>query len=373
MKEILQIICVTGLFGLTHLAQSQVSISGDLPQTYSQNFDGLGTTNVNWSNNLTLPGWFYNTGVNGTNDFPIAALLTNDGGSATAGFFNLGSNNSLDRALGSSAGLIFIFLTEDYYGAIFRNDSSNTITKVDLSYNGEQWRDSTNLIQSLQFFYRVGGGTNFIADPVHTGWTPAPKFNFVSPKNAGVGQLNGNDPANQKNIQNSIEGLNIPPGESFAIRWFDVDDAGFTVEDHHLGIDDVSVTFSSPLPGVSIDLKKPKTAKKLKFKTNKGFNIKGFISSETHPITKASYAAFVGTNTPTNLTFITAVKFKPSKGKLAKKGIDFIFQSNKDTRAGVGIAAGASPVTLIIKIEGTVSNTPGFAFFTNVYNNVVVK
>ncbi|MEZ5404747.1 MAG: hypothetical protein R3F23_00840 [Verrucomicrobiia bacterium] len=373
MKKITQSLSIIAFLSFIHWGHSQISISGDLPQTYTQNFDDLGTTNVNWANNLTLPGWFYNLGVNGTNDFPTVGLVTNDGGSAIAGFFNLGSNNSPDRALGSSAGLIFIFLIEDYYGAIFKNDSSNTITKVDLSYKGEQWRDSTNLIQSLQFFYRVGGGTNFIADPVHTGWTPAPKFNFVSPKNAGIGQLDGSDPANQKIIQNSIEGLNIPPGESFAIRWFDVDDAGFNVEDHILGIDDVAITFSAPLPGVAVDLKKPKKDKKLKFKGAKGFNLKGFVSSDVNPVTKVSYKAFGGTNEPTNLVFTTAGKFKAAKGKLAKKGVDFIFQSTKTTRAGVGISAGASPVTLIIKVEGTVSNTPGFAFFTNIFNEVTAK
>lgn len=372
MKKILQIICVTGLFGLTHLTQSQVSISGDLPQNYTQNFDSLGTASALWTNNVVLTGWHFVSSTNGAGSFDALGLATNNGSSFAGFWYNFGHPETPDRALGSVAGPFFGITFDHYYGAQFINNSSSPVTQVDISYTGEQWRDSTNLIQSLQFFYRVGG-SDFVADLANIGWTPAPILNFVSVQNLGVGAIDGNNPANQSSIQGTLSGLNIPAGESFWIRWFDVNDGGDNVLDHGMAIDDVSVTFSTPLPGVSIDLKKPKTAKKLKFKTNKGFNIKGFISSETHPITKASYAAFGGTNTPTNVTFTTAGKFKPSKGKLAKKGIDFIFQSNKDTRAGVGIAAGASPVTLIIKIEGTVSNTPGIALFTNVFNNVVVK
>ncbi|MFT0650833.1 hypothetical protein ACMEOK_17280, partial [Lactiplantibacillus plantarum] len=63
--------------------------------------------------------------------------------------------------------------------------------------------------------------------------------------------------------------------------------------------------------------------------------------------------------------------FKEAKGKLAKKkGVDFIFQSNKDTRPGIGITE--APVTLLVRVFGG-SNGTSQVTFTNIFTDVKIK
>ena len=360
------------LLSLFTLSQAQIPINGSLPQNYSQNFDSLGTNDVIWTDNSTIPGWLFRFSTNGVDAGPAPSLPASDGTDFLAAGFNLGTSASLDRALGSRS-LSFGVNFEMFFGAGFINNTLGTITNVSVSYTGEQWRDNTNLIQSLQFFYRVGG-TNFLADPSNIGWIAAPSLDFTSPQNNGADMiLDGNDPANRSAISGNVA-VNIAPGQEFWIRWADTFDTEF--EDHFLGIDDLSITFNgiNPPPllsGVTIELKKPKIGKRLKFKGSKGFKVKGLITSTSNTVSQASYAAFGGTNTPTNLTFISAGKFKTlTKGKLFKKGVDATFKSTKTTKAGAGITE--TPVTFLVRIFGG-SNNASQVTFTNIFTDVVIK
>lgn len=382
MKKLTQFFCVAGLIGFAHLGQSQISITGDLPQNYTQNFDdALGTNTVAWANEVTIPGWSFVQATNDVDAGPVASLLDSDGtfglGDGSSGL-NLGTIADPDRALGSRPGLgpfLSQPVREFFYGARFVNNSLGTITNVNISYNGEQWRANLNATPgTLDFYYRAGG-TDFIGDTNNTGWTAAPNLNFSSVNNALLNApIDGNDPANRSAINGDIS-VNIEPGQTFWIRWADLADTG---NGDHLSIDDVNITFNGinpppALTGVSIELKKPKIGKKLKLKTSKGINkVKGFVFSESNAISKVSYAAFGGTNTPTNLVFIDAGKFKVlTKGKLfKKKGVDAIFASNKNSRPGIGITE--APVTLLVRVFGG-SNGTSQVTFTNTFTDVKIK
>src|SRR5688572_23762366 len=66
---------------------------------YSQNFDSLGSASANWTNNVTLPGWYSSKGSgDSTNYF-------GDAGTSTAGGIHsygvAGVSNVADRALGT--------------------------------------------------------------------------------------------------------------------------------------------------------------------------------------------------------------------------------------------------------------------------------
>ena len=367
MKKIL---FTFALVSFLSLSQAQISITGPFPQNYSQDFDTLGTNNVDpWTDNSTIPGWLFVRSTNGIDAGSMPSLFASDGGLAIAIAFNFGTTNAIDRALGSRSLVLGGVSYEVFYGARFSNDSDSIITNISLAYTGEQWRDAVPAAQTIGFFYRVGG-TDFLGDPDNTGWTAVPILDFTSPQTTGADTaLNGNAPANRSPISGELS-VYILPGEEFWMRWADTFDTN--VDDHYLGIDDVDITFSGTplLSGVTIDLKKPKVGRKLKFKETKGFKVKGYIISASNTVGQASYAAFGGTNAPTNLTFITA-HFKPlTKGKLFKKGVDAIFQSTKTTKAGVGITT--APVTLLVRVFGG-SNNASQVTFTNVFTDATIN
>ena len=367
------------LLSLFALSQAQISINGSLPKNYTQNFDILGTNNVNWANESSILGWLFVVSTNGVDNGPITTLYPSDGGSMTLALgYTLGTTANLDRSLGSRS-LTFGDVYELFYGARFINNTLGTITNVSISYAGEQWRDADNNAQTIAFYYRIDG-SNFLGDPSNTGWTAASSLDFISPQNTGLNiALDGNNPTNRIVISDDIQ-VTLAPGQEFWIRWADT--ANTPSNDHILGIDDLVISFDgiNPVPppnlppvleGVTIELKKPKIGKRLKFKGSKGFKVKGLITSASNTVSQASYAAFGGTNTPTNLTFIDAGKFKLlTKGKLFKKGVDATFKSTKTTKAGAGITE--TPVTFLVRIFGG-SNNASQVTFTNIFTDVKIK
>lgn len=352
------ILCL--LIGSKEVTYGLIEIN-DIPSTYQQSFDSLGVNDVNWTDDSTLSGWFI------LPELGTLTLLEADSGTNafTGRAFNYGSSQDPDRAIGTRPHTT----TRSFFtGAGFVNSSPATITNVQLSYRGEQWRVSFDGAQQvLRFFYRVGSN-DFLADTNNIGWTPVPLLNFTSPQiMAGIStNLDGNEEQNSELLAQSISGISVPPGETFWIRWFDEDDIGQF--DHGLAIDDVNVTFAGL--GFQISLKKPKEGKTLKFKSTQGFKIKGNIVT-TNVVTKVSYAAFTGTNVSTNLTFVTAGKFKGlTKGKLFKQGVRYIFDSKKN-KAGKGLTQG--PIHLVIKIEGAQGNNAGSWSETRVLSDVQIK
>lgn len=380
LGSIVLIIAITTFF---NSAQAQIAIN-NLGQVYTQNFDSLGTNGVNWTNEVTISGWLFVQSTNSVDAGPITTLTASEGGIIFSfeGFpLNTGTSGANDRSLGSAAGLTFFPppTNDFFYGARFVNSTGNTITNMNVAYIGEQWRDQSATSQTIQFFHRVGG-TNFLGDPSNVGWTATPSLDFTSLQNANSGTLNGNNPANKTNIVNDIP-VTVAAGQEFWIRWADLDNVG--VSDQFLSIDDVTLTFtgintntntpaSNDVLAVTAEFKKPKS--KLRFKGTKGFGLKIYLRS-TNTLTKASYAAFGGngTNTPTNLVFVEAGKFIAAKGKLAKqKGVNIVVKSKKN-KVGVGITAGSSPVTLVLKVDGTQETNAVSALITNVFTDVKVK
>ena len=379
-------------FVLISISKAQIAVT-TLGQVYSENFDTLGATNITWTNEVTIPGWWFARSINGTNSSLQTVLFTNAGQNTVTISYNLGENNQPDRAIGALSGkgsLSWAPTNEYYYGAHFINVTTTTITNINLSYVGEQWRDSSLNAQTLNFFYRIGG-TNFLSDPNNVGWTAFPSLNFSSLQNTAINMpLDGNSPVNRTNLVSNIP-VNIAPDQEFWIRWSDTDFGGGTELDHTVGIDDVALTFTGIIPNnntnnpipinpsntvlaVTAEFKKPKT--KLRFKSSKGFKVKALLRS-VNTLTKASYVAFRGssTNAPTNLTFVNFGKFKIiTKGKLKKKGVNALAQTKgPSNKAGIGLIAGSAPVTLILKIDGTKNTNAASAFLTNIFTDVRVK
>ncbi len=224
--------------------------------SYSQNFDSLASSVLSWTNDVTLPGWFlFRQPASG----PVA--LTSyavDSGSGNSGsFISYGSTSASDRALGGlgSGGSYFGSPgSGDVAGWIalaLTNNSGTTINALDLSFNGEQWRNGGNAsAQSIVLQY--GFGSTFAA--VSNWIAPGGNFNWTSPvassSSAAIdGNVAGNGGGRVSNRGGSLQNLGWLANSNLWFRWIENNDAG---SDHGLAIDDLSINLGSSLPVVTI-------------------------------------------------------------------------------------------------------------------------
>ena len=229
MKKIFTLLSV---LSLTTLSYSQVSLTS-LNTAYTQNFDGLANSGTTYSTTLngTLAGWYIvETGSNSNTTYTVST------GSATAGdTYSFGAASSTERALGSIASGNLL----SRYGAQFKNDTGNLIDQLDISYVGEEWRfdpnRGTTIKDQITFEYSTD------ATSLTTGtWIPVSALTYETTNLTGTAGLrNGNDAAYRTAISNTITGLNINAGQTFWIRFVDVNVSG---TDDGLAIDDFSLT-----------------------------------------------------------------------------------------------------------------------------------
>jgi DNA/RNA endonuclease G (NUC1) len=206
----------------------------------TEDFDTLASAagNVAWVDNATIPGW-YSTRVtynSGTGSSSTGALYS---------FGVAGTNPVTDRALGSVASGTTMTV---YQAARLTNNTGATITSLDISYAGEQWRNGGNTTaHTLTFQYRVANaGVITGANTPATGWTTFSPLSFTGPVAAATAAaLDGNAPANRAAISATLT-VTVNTGQEIWIRWQDPDDLG---SDHGLAIDDFSVTANGIPPG----------------------------------------------------------------------------------------------------------------------------
>ena len=223
------------------LASAQILMSGG---TYVQNFNSLaGSGTVNWTNNITLPGWYAAKGnADGT------TYIGGSGTAATGSLYSFGTNGvnpASDRALGSVASTSTAYA----YGVRFINDTGLAATNITISFTGEQWRNAygsgamTNL---LTFSDQISSAPLTNADAVNSQiWTVFAGLNFNSPivNVGGSGMaLDGNTTANHQLLANNLAGITVPPGQEIFLRWRDTDDTG---SDAGMAIDDLTVCFQT--------------------------------------------------------------------------------------------------------------------------------
>jgi predicted extracellular nuclease len=223
--------------------------------SYSQNFDSLASsgTALSWTNDVTLPGWFLFRQP-ATGPVALASYAADSGSGNSGSFFSYGSTNASDRALGGlgSGGNYFGSPgSGDVAGWIalaLTNNSGTTINALDLSFNGEQWRNGGNTsAQSTVLEYGFGGTfaavTNWIA--------PGGNFNWTSPvASSTAAAVNGNSVAGRvSNRGGSLQNLGWLANSNLWFRWIENNDAG---ADHGLAIDDLSINLGASLPVVTI-------------------------------------------------------------------------------------------------------------------------
>jgi uncharacterized repeat protein (TIGR01451 family) len=216
-------------------AGSSVSLTAlDVP--YGQDFDTL----VSSGTSSALPaGWeFAETGTNANTTYTAGT-----GGGNAGDTYSFGQAGSSDRALGGlqSGSLIPVF------GALFSNDTGQTITSLEIAYTGEQWR-----IGALARLDRIDFQYSQDATSLSSGtWVDVDALDFIAPATAGsVGPLDGNATANRTTVMSVIAGLAIPPGTTFRLRWTDLNASG---ADDGLAADDFAlIPHGGGAPTVSI-------------------------------------------------------------------------------------------------------------------------
>lgn len=212
-----------------------ISLTGG---AYTQDFNTL----VNTGTSSTLPtDWYFNeTGTNANTTYTAGT-----GSGNTGDTYSFGSASATDRALG---GLLSGSLVPSY-GAKFINNTGSTITSLDISYYGEQWR-----LGALARSDRIDFQYSLDATSLTTGaWNDVNALDFTAPiTGPTVGALDGNAAANRTLISSSITSLSIANGATFWIRWTDFN---ATSSDDGLAVDDFSITpvIAAATPNLSID------------------------------------------------------------------------------------------------------------------------
>ncbi|MBX7104277.1 MAG: hypothetical protein K1X57_09350 [Gemmataceae bacterium] len=210
---------------------------------YSQNFNGLpasGTialadvaTPIDLSTSpisatgMATGDWFL-LRTAGTTMFAI-----DDGNATAGGALSYGPSATAERSLGllaSGAGVASV-------GAMFTNNTGDSLSQFTITFVGEQWRRGDGAANKLSFSYSLGA-TSIAAGT----FTPAPSLDFTAPVTTGANlALDGNAIANQSAVSATVSGITWAKGQTLAIRWDDVDDAG---QDDGLAIDALTFTAS---------------------------------------------------------------------------------------------------------------------------------
>ncbi len=228
-----------------------ISITGNM--TYSENFDGMGTTTPG----TEFPnGWkgfkFAGTGgmAPGTEltNLTTPAFTASNGGGTAGTLYNYGvegANPLADRALGSQASGGFI----GAFGVSFINDTGGPLEGVNIKigFRSELWRTGNNAGEERWIFeWKLGGG---ITDLDLGEWNTASAFDIVEidPTNTTNSSRDGNAGGNFATLSpaffSSLSGWE--PGQVLHIRWRDVDNTG---NDAGMAIDDFTFTAENVPP-----------------------------------------------------------------------------------------------------------------------------
>jgi len=231
-------LAAVALLCATTFAQGQESIP-TAGVAVTQNFSGLGS-----SATATLPtGWKMGPDwASGDTATTRAAGTTGTGvlnGTSAGGFYNFADGvtaSSTDRALG--------FLTSGSYSSprsiiyAFVNNTGATVDSITVTWNYEKYRSGSRAFD-WTFFHgstsaaataATGGNQSYAADAANT--------TIFNPPTSIAKSV-------------TITGLSIPNGGTYYVRWTYAGVGGPT-NAQGLGIDDFSITLSSPLPSAPV-------------------------------------------------------------------------------------------------------------------------
>lgn len=212
------------VFVSAHATAACVSLAA-LDSAHTENFDTLANSGTSNAASTLPTGWSFYFNASTT------TYRADNGGSNTGGIYSFGATGSNERAFGT----LLSGTNTPFIGACFQNDTGGTITSLDISYTGEEWRLGTaSRADTLSFEYSTD------ATDVKTGtWTGVSALNFTTPDQATAGAKDGNTAAEQTAVSSTISGLTLASGATVWIHWVDGNASG---ADDGLAVDDFSLT-----------------------------------------------------------------------------------------------------------------------------------
>ncbi len=164
-----------------------------------------------------LAGWYGASAL-------LSRFGATDGDQTTGGQLSFGSPNNSNRALGllatsTTGGTAF--------GVRFINGTAMTLTRMNLQFTGEVWRQS-NLPKTLQFYYFIDPTGTAGFPGAATAYLPGLNVSFptVGADSSGVA-VDGTSPLNQTNLSVLNQSItNWPPGAALWLVWQMTDNTG---------------------------------------------------------------------------------------------------------------------------------------------------
>lgn len=213
---------------------SQISLTGS-SLTYTQDFNSL--SNSATPTNTLPTGWeIFETGTGAAAD---QMYIGNDGSGNGGNTYSYGAPSSTERALGSLASGSVLA----NFGAKFTNNTGTTITSLNLTYKGEQWRLGNTALHTDTLYFMYSTNATGVSD-VGATWTPVIALNLQSivTSGAATGAIDGDINAT---VINSTINVSIANGSSLVIKWSDPNIIG---SDDGLAIDSLTATFATGTP-----------------------------------------------------------------------------------------------------------------------------
>jgi hypothetical protein len=257
---------------------------------YTQDFNTLPSSpdndyaGVDWSDDTTIPGWFFFLAGNGTaqtgipgfantafdyrvTDGNLQAGQTN--GLINTGWFYsmgtlIGTPTETDRALGT---VPITAKGEMSYLAVFQNTSAVPIRLSNIAYNAEIWRTNQdpNTIETIAVWWRKAAtqaelltmttAAATVADwPADVATTPSAYYVTGWNRVANADFTYNSTVANTQTYESHavsavpVDQIQILPGEFLSVRWGNINDRG---ADALMGIDDLDLTFAAADVAVS--------------------------------------------------------------------------------------------------------------------------
>lgn len=308
---------------------------------YAQDFDTLANTG---STGDVLPmGWFFlETGNNANETYGI-----NNGSNNAGNTYSYGAIDSTDRAFGT----LLSGSLNSIIGASFTNNSGSTITGLEITYRGEQWRLGSNnrtTPDRLDFQYSLN------ATSLDSGnWFDVDSLDFIAPVTTGtVGMRDGNE--NFVEISDTISNVVIEDRETFWIRWTDFNafgaDDGLAIDDFSLTLLDGEIVIDDPEEDIDPEIPPETTETEItKIHTIQGEGLVSPLVNEVVTVEAIVIGDFQSfdDNTGSNLRgfYIQEEDSDVDNNPLTSEGL-FIFDDN----FGVNVSVGD-----LVRVTGTVA------------------
>jgi hypothetical protein len=146
---------------------------------------------------------------------------------------------------------------QSHMGVRFVNNTGSSIESIRISFTAYQFSTAENVgtgganPNSLTFSYRISSSA--ITDLTSGSYTSLSALNYTAPNNQTSGTGSSNQIAkhlcNVSEFKTLCVDVAIPNGHELMLRWSDLNN---TNNDHHLGIDDVQVGFSTSQNNCSV-------------------------------------------------------------------------------------------------------------------------